>query len=224
VTAGQPQCSEWRSPVALELNSPYSGSGAGSQTRSYTTGSYGSGSYLSTDVFSPRSCPAEPHRLSTITESTENPSRPTSFQPSAGNRNPGLAADTHRRSTHSSHLRAATDPTERVASPVSVPKCTGELIAFFEEKMGNKPSLHNRSTSVPSGPRSPSPFTPTYGYNPRSTSPIKPRTTTNTSRFAAGDYTDYTPSIYAQTHISKSWKVRQTVIPSCQRYNLASVV
>ena len=180
-----------------------SGSGTGSQARSYTTGSYGGGSHLSTDVFSPHSGPVEPHRLSTITERTENPSRPTSFQPSAGNRNSGLSADTNRRSTHSSHLRAATDPTERVASPVSVPKRTGQLIAFFEEKTSDKPSIHARSISVPSGPRSPSPFTPAYGYNPRttprSTSPTKPRTTVNTERLPVGDYNDYTPSAYTQT-------------------------
>ena len=193
------------SPSNSEVGSysSHSGSGTGSQTRSYTTGSYAGGSHLSSEVFSPRSGPAEPHRLSTITERTENPSRPTSFQPSVGNRNSGLPADNNRRSTHSSHLRAATDPTERVASPVTVPKRTGELIAFFEEKTGDKPSLHVRSTSVPSGPRSPSPFTPTYGYNPRptsrSTSPTKPRTTVNTNRFAIGDYTDYTPSTYTQT-------------------------
>ena len=193
------------SPSNSEVGSysSHSGSGTGSQTRSYPTGSYGGGSHLSSEVFSPRSGPAEPHRLSTITERTENPSRPTSFQPSAGNRNSGLPADNNRRSTHSSHLRAATDPTERVASPITVPKRTGELIAFFEEKTGDKPSLHVRSTSVPSGPRSPSPFTPTYGYNPRptsrSTSPTKPRTTVNTNRFAIGDYTDYTPSAYTQT-------------------------
>ena len=193
------------SPSNSEVGSysPYSGSGTGSQTRSYTTGSYGSGSHLSSDVFSPRSGPAEPHRLSTITERTENPSRPTSFQPSAGNRNSGIPVDNNRRSTHSSHLRAATDPTERVTSPVNVPKRTGELIAFFEEKTSDKPPLHVRSTSVPSGPRSPSPFTSTYGYNsrptPRPTSPTKPRTTVNTNRFATGDYTDYTPSTYTQT-------------------------
>ena len=188
------------SPSSSEVGSysNSSGSGTGSQSRSYATGSHGSGSLLSTDVFSPRSGPAEPHRLSTITERTENPSRPTSFQHSTGNRNSGLSADPIRRSTHSSHLRAATDPTERVTSPVNVPKRTGELIAFFEEKTGEKSSLHARSTSVPSGPRSPSPFNSTYGYNSRPTSPTKPRTT-NTSRFAPGDYTDYTPSIYTQT-------------------------
>ena len=193
------------SPSSSEVGSysSLSGSGAGSHTRSYTTGSYGAGSYLSTDVLSPRSGPAEPHRLSTITERTENPSRPTSFQPSAGNRNSGAPVDTNRRSTHSSHIRAATDPTERVASPVSVPKRTGQLIAFFEEKTGDKPSLHARSTSVPSGPRSPSPFTSTYGYIPRPTSrptsPTKPRATVNTDRLPVGDYLDYTPSTYTQT-------------------------
>jgi len=192
------------SPSNSEVGSysSYSGSGTGSQARSYTTGSYGGGSFLSSDVFSPRSGPAEPLRLSTITERTENPSRPTSFQPSAGNRNSGLTADNNRRSTHSSHFRAATDPTERVASPVNVPKRTGQLIAFFEEKTNDKPSQHARSTSVPSGPRSPSPFASAYGYNPhptRSTSPTKPRPTTNASRFPAGDYTDYTPSTYTQT-------------------------
>jgi hypothetical protein len=170
------------SPSNSEVGSysPYSGSGTGSQTRSYTTGSYGGGSFLSSDVVSPRSGPAEPYRLSTITERTENPSRPTSFQPSAGNRNSGLSADNNRRSTHSSHLRAATDPTERVTSPVTVPKRTGELIAFFEEKTNEKPSLHVRSTSVPSGPRSPSPFTPTYNYNSRPTP--RPRLQPNLER------------------------------------------
>ena len=202
------------SPSNSEVGS-YS-SGTGSQTRSYTTGSYGGSSYLSSDVFSPRSGPAEPLRLSTITERTENPSRPTSFQPSAGNRNSGVSADNNRRSIHSSHLRAATDPAERVASPVNLPKRTGELIAFFEEKTGDKPSLHVRSTSVPSGPRSPSPFTPTYGYNPRPTSrpasPTKPRTTVNTNRFAIGDYTDYTPSTYtqAQTGVTDTYTAART--------------
>ena len=188
------------SPSSSEVGSysSHSGSGTGSHTRSYTTGSYGTGSHLSGGVLSPRLDSAEPHRLSTITERTENPSRPTSFQPSAGNRNSGLTAEITRRSVHSSHLRAATDPTERVNSPVNVPKRTGELIAFFEEKTGDRSPMHVRSTSVPSGPRSPSPFTSTYGHNPRSTSPTK-RTTATTSRFAAGDYTDYTPSTYTQT-------------------------
>ena len=189
------------SPSSSELGSysSYSGLGTGSQTRSYTTGSYGGGSHLSTDLLSPRSGPAEPLRLSTITERTENPSRPTSFQHSVGNRSSGPPADPNRRSIHSSHIRAATDPTERVTSPANVPKRTGELIAFFEEKTSDKPSLHARSISVPSGPRSPSPFTPTYNYNPRSTSPTKPRTTVNADRLPVGDYTDYTPSTYTQT-------------------------
>ena len=193
------------SPSNSEVGSysSHSGSGTGSHTRSYTTGSYGDGSYLSSDILSPRSGPAEPYRLSTITERTENPSRPTSFQPSAGNRNSELSADINRRSTHSSHLRATTDPAERIVSPVNVPKRAGELIAFFEEKTADKPPLHARSTSVPSGPRTPSPYTPTYSYSSRpssrSTSPTKPRTTVTTSRFAPGDYTDYTPSTYTQT-------------------------
>ena len=127
---------------------------------------------------------------------------PVTKQPSAGNRNSVLSADNNWRSAHSSHFRAATDPTERVTSPVNVPKRTGELIAFFKEKTNDRPSLHARSTSVPSGPRSPSPFTPTYSYNPRptcSTSPTKPQVTATTSQFATGDYTDYTPSTYTQT-------------------------
>ena len=134
------------SPSSSEVGSysSYSGSGMGSQTRSYTTGSYGSGSRLSADVSPPRSGPAKPHRLSTITERTENPSRPTSFQPSAGNQNSRLSAGTNRRSTHSSHLRSATEPAERVASPVNVPKRTGELITLFEEKTSDRPTLHAR--------------------------------------------------------------------------------
>ena len=114
-------------------------SSAGSQLRTYTAGLNWSGSPLSTDLFSPRSGPGGPHRLTTIAERTENPSSPTLFQPSAGNRNSVLSANTARRSTHSSHLSAAIDPTERVTSPLNAPKRAGELIAFLEEKTDGRP-------------------------------------------------------------------------------------
>jgi hypothetical protein len=91
-----------------------------------------------------------------------------------------------------------TQPHRACYFPSQCSKRTGEPIAFFEEEASARSLLHARSTSVPSGSCSPSPFTSTCGRNFRPTSP----TTTNTSQFATGDYRDYTPSTHTQTQTS----------------------
>ncbi|KAI0050274.1 hypothetical protein FA95DRAFT_1468238, partial [Auriscalpium vulgare] len=175
--------------------------------------------------------------LSTITERTENPSsRPTSHLISTGGSRP--TSEALRRSTvglSSSHLRGATEPGpgDRPTPPQG--RRAGDLIAFFEDKTGSaSPSLlgaHTRTTSAPSGPRSPSPYTtsqsmPTftgatsYGYSSRPSSPTKSWTTHTSSSLAqsrpsvvspplrgsasvTNTYTDtFTPSTFTPTNSS----------------------
>ena len=112
--------------------------------------------------------------LSTISERTENPSsRPTSFAQSGGT--PGSRPVTQYSTNsanirRSAHIRSQTEHStpNRPLTPgrieVAPTRSTGELIAFFEEKKSsgevNTPTIrgHTRTTSVPIGPRSPSPY------------------------------------------------------------------
>lgn len=115
--------------------------------------------------------------LSTISERTENiSSRPTSYgQQAAGIRSSAqYLEDTgtaNRRSAHaaniappSAHLRSTTEPAVRPNTPG---RGVSEIIAQFEAKRaaGDGYSLflqgHARTTSAPSGPRSPSPYATT---------------------------------------------------------------
>lgn len=132
--------------------------------------------------------------LSTISEHTEERSRPTSFaQSGSGGSRPTsmyatIPATEHRRSANLEggraspvpfHSRSATDPSgsHSPALPatgrvLNVPgRRAGELIAFFEEKRveTESPRLlgHTRTLSAPMGPRSPAPRSP----GPRSPSP-----------------------------------------------------
>ncbi|KZT28194.1 hypothetical protein NEOLEDRAFT_1129509 [Neolentinus lepideus HHB14362 ss-1] len=101
------------------------------------------------------------NRLSTITERTENASRPTS--------------GALRRSAHLEHARAGTE-TGALPPPG---RRAGDLIAFFEGGGG-----HARTTSAPAGPRSPGSYVPsttglgtgfgysTAGYTSRPSSPF----------------------------------------------------
>ncbi|TBU45494.1 hypothetical protein BD309DRAFT_1017792 [Dichomitus squalens] len=147
--------------------------------------------------------------LSTISEHTEERSRPTSFaQSGSGGSRPTsmyatIPATEHRRSVNLEggmaspvpfHSRSATDPsgshspapgaTGRV---LNVPgRRAGELIAFFEEKRAEtgSPRLlgHTRTLSAPMGPRSPAPRSPA----PRSPSPY---TTTMSQSLSTFPYT-----------------------------------
>ncbi|OBZ76664.1 hypothetical protein A0H81_03303 [Grifola frondosa] len=194
---------------------------------SYTDTATGAGtstSYISTDYQSATNTPLDRDRrvLSTISERTENQSRPTSFAQSGGAQ--GSRPTTQytagdRRSGHigsavspSPHVRAATEPSgaHTPGRVLNVPgRRAGELIAFFEDKGVADPASphsagHTRTTSVPMGPRSPSPYTTThsrsmstlgytsptsygygsttgYGNSSRPSSPTKSRTGTTAS-------------------------------------------
>jgi hypothetical protein len=142
--------------------------------------------------------------LSTISERTENPSRPTShsFSPGGVARPMNPTPDALRRSAHlvsssaaSPHSRSSTDP-GAVAPPPG--RRAGDLIAFFEDRTASSDisGTHSRTVSAPSGPRSPSPYisgsrstpnlesttgygyasTTGYGYSSRPSSPSKSST------------------------------------------------
>ena len=124
--------------------------------------------------------------LSTITERTENPSsHPTSYNLSVPGSRP--VSDAIRHSAVSLHSQGATEPSNGTPSC-----CTGDLIAFFEDKSSSdnssrpySPYGHRRTGSVPAGPRSPSPYTQTsqsiptfgtttYGYGGSHSRPSSP--------------------------------------------------
>ncbi|KAI0657509.1 hypothetical protein C8Q70DRAFT_919348 [Cubamyces menziesii] len=156
-----------------------------SATTSATPATYLSGEYRSiADTLLDR----ERRVLSTISEHTENPSRPNSFaqsgsgQGSRPNTQYSNNSGENRRSANmdgraspalpSLHSRAATDPSGAPAGHtpgrvLNVPgRRAGELIAFFEEKQTasgrDSPRLygHARTLSAPMGPRSPAPRSP----------------------------------------------------------------
>ncbi|KAI0037086.1 hypothetical protein K488DRAFT_81579 [Vararia minispora EC-137] len=167
---------------------------------SYLTGSASSPSYTSSSSsYIPFTNTLRDARiLSTITERSENPSsRPTSYNQSGQGLRPNSGVITSRLSTHSGHSRGATDPgpSDR---PVPLGRRAGELIAFFEEKNTPErvvsPFSHSRTASVPSGPRSPSPYTTmlsgstSYGYGSysRPSSPTKSSMTPSRSLLPPG--------------------------------------
>ncbi|KZT04943.1 uncharacterized protein LAESUDRAFT_702914 [Laetiporus sulphureus 93-53] len=149
----------------------------GTQTAS---GSLSSGSQPSVD-YRPAGSPLmdrDRRVLSTISEHTENTrSRPNSFeQPGAKpttHYSNGSSGDEHKQS---GHARASTEPGGTTHTPGrALPATPGlrvvEKIAFFEDKdkaSGTSPLRvlgHSRTASAPSGPRSPSPVTPTQSHS-----------------------------------------------------------
>ena len=161
--------------------------------------------------------------LSTISEHTEERSRPTSFaQSGSGGSRPtstyaNIPIAEHRWSANleggraspaAFHSRSATDPSganspapQATGRVVNAPgRRAGELIAFFEEKRGEteSPRLfgHARTLSAPMGPRSPAPRSP----GPHSPSPYATNMSQSLSTFpyAAGSTSyGYGSSTYA---------------------------
>lgn len=83
------------------------------------------------------------------------------------------------------HGRSSTDPGDRTLAPPPGRRA-GDLIAFFEDRTSTSSPGHTRTTSLPAGPRSPSPYllrntetTTTTGYSYRSSSPAKSATSTH---------------------------------------------
>ncbi|KAI0772885.1 hypothetical protein BD413DRAFT_474004 [Trametes elegans] len=208
---------EWsRGSSSVVTSSSYTGQY--SATTSATPATYLSGEYRSiADTLLDR----ERRVLSTISEHTENPSRPTSFAQSGsgqGSRpntlyvNPGE----NRRSANlevsaspgpSLHTRAATDPsgtpTHAQGRVVNVPgRRAGELIAFFEEKQTSigrdSPRLygHTRTLSAPMGPRSPAPRSPSPYTTTMSQSMSTFGQTASTTGYGYGSTTGYGTSTY----------------------------
>ncbi|KAI0634288.1 hypothetical protein C8Q77DRAFT_1056676 [Trametes polyzona] len=210
---------EWsRGSSSVVTSSSYTGQY--SATTSATPATYLSGEYRSiADTLLDR----ERRVLSTISEHTENPSRPNSFAQSGsgqGSRpvtqysNPGE----NRRSANldgrvsptlpSFHARAATDPsgTPGANTPgraVNVPgRRAGELIAFFEEKQTasgrDSPRLygHTRTLSAPMGPRSPAPRSPSPYTTTMSQSMSTFGHTASTTGYGYGSTTGYGTSTY----------------------------
>ncbi|KAI0672290.1 hypothetical protein C8Q78DRAFT_1188212 [Trametes maxima] len=162
--------------------------------------------------------------LSTISEHTENPSRPNSFAQSGSGQ--GSRPNTHystnpgdnRRSANlddrtspalqSYHARAATDPSgvpsgHTPGRVVNVPgRRAGELIAFFEEKQTgsgrDSPRLlgHTRTLSAPMGPRSPAPRSPSPYTTTMSQSMSTFGHTASTTGYGYGSTTGYGTSTY----------------------------
>ncbi|CDO77431.1 hypothetical protein BN946_scf184857.g38 [Trametes cinnabarina] len=212
---------EWsRGSSSVGTSSSYTGQY--SATTSATPATYLSGEYRSiADTLLDR----ERRVLSTISEHTENQSRPTSFaqsgsghgsRPNSQYNQPGE----NRRSANldgraspvipSLHARAATDPSGGPAAHtpgrvVNVPgRRAGELIAFFEEKQTtsgrDSPRLlgHTRTLSAPMGPRSPAPRSP----SPYTTTMSQSMSTfghTATTSYGYGSTTGYGTSTYGYT-------------------------
>ena len=150
ISATQDTVSQWspyRQPhTSITTSTPYSGTGSYSSTST----SYLPDTATATGTYFTR----DPRVLSTISERTENPSRPTSF---AQNR-----LSTHRLSTHSkSHARSATEATGNVnrlsthsqghtrgaTDLPSTSRRAGDLIAFFEDRAGTPGKEKERITS-----------------------------------------------------------------------------
>ena len=176
------------------------GSSVSASTHTSFTGQYSGvtsatpSSFLSGDYsrpITPAMLDRDRRVLSTISEHTEERSRPNSFAQSSGQGSrpntmysiPSIPSE-NRRSANADewaspalHTRSATDPTSNSPAPytgrvVNAPgRRAGELIAFFEEKRAEteSPRLygHSRTLSAPLGPRSPAPRSPA----PRSPSP-----------------------------------------------------
>ena len=156
-------------------------------TSPYPGGSASSSSFTSTSsIYMPfTNTLRDAHILSTITERTENPSsRPTSYKFFGAQVQPSRpVSDAIRCSAVS---RGIAEPGPSTGTPSHR---TGELIAFFEDKSSTSdnssrpylPHGHQRTGSVPAGPRSPGlytqisqsvpTFTTTCGSNSRPSSP-----------------------------------------------------
>ncbi|EIW53325.1 uncharacterized protein TRAVEDRAFT_108253, partial [Trametes versicolor FP-101664 SS1] len=210
---------EWsRGGSSVVTSSSYTGQY--SATTSATPATYLSGDYRSlADTLLDR----ERRVLSTISEHTENPSRPTSFAQSGSGQ--GSRPNTlysipgeSRRSVNlegrvspvlpSLHTRAATDPsgTPGAHTPgrvLNVPgRRAGELIAFFEEKQTTtgreSPRLfgHTRTLSAPMGPRSPAPRSPSPYTTTMSPSMSTFGHTATTTGYGYGSTAGYGTSTY----------------------------
>lgn len=160
INSTQDAVSQWSSSrpshTSFSTSTPYSGTGS----YTGTSASYSADTATATGTYFTR----DPRILSTISERTEHPSRPTSF---AQNR---LSA--HRLSTISSpHVRSAIDPPANVnrlsthsqghtRGATDIPttsRRTGDLIAFFEDRAGTPGKEKERITS---------PFLPTTQSTP----------------------------------------------------------
>ncbi|KAI9060094.1 hypothetical protein FKP32DRAFT_1595832 [Trametes sanguinea] len=210
---------EWsRGSSSVGASTSYTGQY--SATTSATPASYLSGEYRSlADTLLDR----ERRVLSTISEHTENQSRPTSFAQSGSGQGSRPTSQYNqpaeaRRSANldgraspalpSMHSRAATDPSGAPAAHtpgrvVNVPgRRAGELIAFFEEKQGatgrDSPRLygHTRTLSAPMGPRSPAPRSPSPYTTTVSQSMSTFGHTATTTGYGYGSTTGYGTSTY----------------------------
>ncbi|OSD01052.1 hypothetical protein PYCCODRAFT_1436831 [Trametes coccinea BRFM310] len=210
---------EWsRGSSSVGASSSYTGQY--SATTSATPASYLSGEYRSlADTLLDR----ERRVLSTISEHTENQSRPNSFAQSGSGQGSRPTSQYNqpaeiRRSANldgraspvlpSMHSRAATDPSGTPAAHtpgrvVNVPgRRAGELIAFFEEKQGatgrDSPRLygHTRTLSAPMGPRSPAPRSPSPYTTTVSQSMSTFGHTATTTGYGYGSTTGYGTSTY----------------------------
>ena len=198
----------------------------GSSVSASTHSSF-TGTHSATSSVTPSSYVSEGHRpvtpglldrdwrvLSTISEHTEERSRPTSYAQSGSGQGsrpstmysiPSIPSENRRsanlddRVSPALHTRSATDPTSSSPAPpasgrvVNVPgRRAGELIAFFEEKRTETESPrifgHARTLSAPMGPRSPAPRSPV----PRAESPY---TTTMSQSMSTFGYTTSTAGL-----------------------------
>ncbi|KAI0649912.1 hypothetical protein C8Q79DRAFT_355651 [Trametes meyenii] len=211
---------EWsRGSSSVGTSTSYTGQY--SATSSATPATYLSGEYRS---LAETLLDRERRVLSTISEHTENPSRPNSFaqsgsgQGSRPNTHYSINSGDNRRSVNlddrtspalqSYHARAATDPSgvptgHTPGRVVNVPgRRAGELIAFFEEKQTvsgrDSPRLlgHTRTLSAPMGPRSPAPRSPSPYTTTMSQSMSTFGHTASTTGYGYGSTTGYGTSTY----------------------------
>ncbi|KAG1819261.1 uncharacterized protein BJ212DRAFT_1345067, partial [Suillus subaureus] len=223
INATQDTVSQWSSSrpsyTSFSTSTPYSGTGS----YTGTSASHSADTATATGTYFTR----DPRVLSTISERTEHPSRPTSF---AQNRlsahrlstisNPHARSaiespvNANRLSTHSQgHARGATDlPTTS--------RRTGDLIAFFEDRAGTPSKEKERNTSpfLPTTQSTPhlgstTGYTSTgYGYTTGFTSTGYGYTTgTGTGGYTTTGYTTSRPSSVTK---SRSDDSRSTVSTS----------
>lgn len=184
---------EWSRGSSVSASTHTSFTGQHSAATSVTPSSYMSDDYR---PITPALLDRDRRVLSTISEHTEERSRPNSFAQSGSGQGsrpntmytipsiPSIPSENRRsanledRVSPALHTRSATDPTSNSPAPhlagrvLNAPgRRAGELIAFFEEKRAEteSPRLfgHTRTLSAPMGPRSPAPRSP----GPRSPSP-----------------------------------------------------
>ncbi|KAG2336274.1 hypothetical protein BDR05DRAFT_1006020 [Suillus weaverae] len=200
--------SSWPSYTSFSTSTPYSDTGT------YTSASYSADNATTTGTYFTR----DPRVLSTISERTEHPSRPTSFTQNRlsahrlstiSNPHARLTiespANANRLSTHSQgHTRGATDlPTTS--------RRTGDLIAFFEDRAGT-PSKEKERIGSPFLPTTQS--TPHLGSTTGYTSTGYGYTTGFTSTGHGYTTTGYTTSRPSSSSKSRSDDSRSTVSTS----------